>query len=152
MSTDSEKSNPGRHGLGKNPFEGMEPFIEAARQETGAPQLDTAEPPAPPKPMPADPIQRAQAKAALHACPFLGLLQDPDIRYLGADEGHRCYAGPRPRSITIPYQERLCLTDHYQDCEIFTQALSRRSESPPHAGPALRLRSWLARLLGKGSE
>ena len=150
MSTDAGKPHPERHGLGKNPFEGMEPLIEAARQETGAPHLDTIEPPAPPKPLPSDPIQRAQALAALHACPFLGLLQDPDIRYLGADEGHRCYAGPRPRAITITYQERLCLTDHYQDCEIFTRALSRRAESP-QAGPARRFRDWLTRLFGKGS-
>ncbi|MGC8828045.1 MAG: hypothetical protein ACP5TV_13705, partial [Anaerolineae bacterium] len=62
----------------------------------------------------------------------------------------RCYAGPRPRAITIAYQERLCLTDHYQDCEIFTQALSRRAETTS-TGPARRLSGWIARLFGKGS-
>ncbi|MGQ9516407.1 MAG: hypothetical protein ACUVT1_03990, partial [Anaerolineae bacterium] len=85
----------------------------------------------------------------LNACPFLGLLQDPDIRYLGADEGHHCYAGQRPRAITIPYQERFCLSDHYQDCEIFAQALSRPEETPS-TGLTRRLSGWLKRLFSKG--
>lgn len=149
MSADAGKPHREPYGLGKNPFEGMKTLIEAARQEEASPKLEPAEPEVPPKPTPADPIQRARTLAALHACPFLGLLQDPDIRYLGPDEGHRCYAGQRPRAITIPYQERFCLSDHYQDCEIFTQALSRREE-PPSVGPTGRLSGWLKRLFGKG--
>ncbi|MGQ9518164.1 MAG: hypothetical protein ACUVT1_12930, partial [Anaerolineae bacterium] len=67
MSTDTGKPHREPHGLGKNPFEGMKPLIEAARQEEAAPTLEPAEPQVLPKPTPTDPIQRARALAALNA-------------------------------------------------------------------------------------
>ncbi len=148
MSADNPKRRASHKGVGKNPFEGMEPFIEAARQSEASVEHELSEPHAQPRQLPSDPVQRAQALAALHACPFIGLLEDPDIRYLGADEGHRCYAGRRPRQITIAYQEKVCLTEHYQTCEIFSQALSRR---PPEQNACLAggLISWIRRLFGR---
>ena len=53
----------------------------------------------------------------LDACPLLGLPNDPSTHFAFAHRAHLCHATPRPASVDVTYQARLCLTAGFPACD-----------------------------------
>lgn len=112
--------------LGHDPLKGFEKYIEAATSDSPLEDLELPAPAIAEEPQPSsralDPVERARAMAAKAACPHIGLPDDPEIRYLGPDQDHHCFARRRSRPVTIEYQKQFCLSEDYGKCEIFLTA------------------------------
>jgi hypothetical protein len=61
------------------------------------------------------------------ACPYLGLLDDPDTHFMFAAPGHRCRAGRMPVKVSLPHQETYCLSADYPTCRRFPASDRKRS-------------------------
>jgi hypothetical protein len=72
----------------------------------------------------------APSEIAASACPFLGLVDDPETHFMFAAPGHRCRADSKPARISLPHQGSYCLSVDYPACPLFkgaTQAPDRRA-------------------------
>jgi hypothetical protein len=58
-------------------------------------------------------------------CPFLGLPEDRDARFLYPEKAHLCYAAERAASISLEHQSTFCLTQHYSQCPRFVVPADR---------------------------
>jgi hypothetical protein len=70
------------------------------------------------------------------ACPYLGLVDDPDTHFMFATPGHRCRAERNPARISLPHQGQFCLSRDYQTCPIYTEAGKPADVSPRTPGSA----------------
>jgi hypothetical protein len=61
----------------------------------------------------------AMADARDHACPYLGLPDDPRTRFAFATQAHRCFAKRRSAPITLSHQGSFCLTAAFPTCDRF---------------------------------
>jgi hypothetical protein len=66
-------------------------------------------------------------------CPYL-LSEDGTYRSTQPDEGHRCTAQDPPETLPIAFQERFCLTDRHDRCEMFKYAQSARAAALEDGG------------------
>src|SRR5574341_1671545 len=69
---------------------------------------------------------RGSTSSSLAACPFLGLVSDPDSRCAYPQPAHRCYAPmaraalPRGRPIRLDQQAVYCLAPEHRACARYT--------------------------------
>lgn len=66
-------------------------------------------------------------------CPYL-LSEDGTYRSTQPDEGHRCTAQDPPESLPMAFQERFCLTDRHDRCEMFKYAQAARAAALEEGG------------------
>jgi hypothetical protein len=59
------------------------------------------------------------ADARDHACPYLGLPDDPRTRFAFATVAHRCFAKRRSASIMLSHQGSYCLSAAFPTCDRF---------------------------------
>lgn len=67
------------------------------------------------------------------ACPYLGLPDDPQSRFMFAAPGHRCHARAKPIPIDLGHQGSYCLSARYPACARFPLpgAVARRGADLP---------------------
>jgi uncharacterized protein YraI len=58
----------------------------------------------------------------LQGCPYLGIVDDPDTRYLFASPIGCCYRATPEALVRLEQQQAFCLTEAYVDCPVFKQA------------------------------
>jgi hypothetical protein len=76
------------------------------------------------------------------ACPFLGLVDDPDTHFMFATAGHRCRAERDPAGISMPHQGRYCLTDEHRACPIYPTTDRVDARAPGTSAPASNAYVW----------
>ena len=58
----------------------------------------------------------------INACPYLGIVDDPESRFLFANNYHLCYRVDPAESINFFHQEETCLTSEHEQCPVFIKA------------------------------
>jgi LysM repeat protein len=79
------------------------------------------------------------------ACPYIGLLHDPQTRALTPDPRHACARTSPPRRLPLSQQHNLCLTAGYVNCPGYQQTLARGGKPAaalPRADRRAGLRAW----------
>jgi len=139
--TPSEGANRGSDRIAKDPFVDMEVLIKAAASEhdIGPEDLSSV--------LPARATKKSTV-ARLHpdtnvsmvACPYLGIFDDANTRFLEPEPAHHCFAGRRSRPIMLAYQQEFCLTPSYRSCEIYVSTRVNALDTP--ASEAKRPSLW----------
>lgn len=92
-----------------------------------APMFGTFDRPERPPPAPAsldreDAVSLVAAAASAHACPYLGLYDDPETRSMFAVADHRCHAASNSEMIDLSHQESYCLSGSFRACARFRES------------------------------
>jgi len=116
----SERVQKHTDRIAKDPFVNMESLIRAAASEhdVGPEDLSAILP---------QRVVKKSTVARLHpdtnvsmvACPYLGIFDDANTRFLEPEPAHHCFAGRRSRPIMLAYQQEFCLEPSYRSCEIY---------------------------------
>jgi cytoskeletal protein RodZ len=61
-------------------------------------------------------------KTRLVICPFLGIKGESSTQYRYPSHAHCCYNVKFPDRIQLAYQEKFCLSDLYNECEVFNSS------------------------------
>jgi len=77
-------------------------------------------------------------KTRLHTCPFLGIKEESSTTYSYPSHAHRCYNVKSPDGIKLAHQEKFCLSELYEECEVFNS--SGEEHLPPHIQAGRRKR------------
>jgi hypothetical protein len=75
-----------------------------------------------PESLPNAPALGVSGAVAVAACPYLGLVDDPETHFMFATPGHRCRVESTPAKISLPHQGSYCLTTEHTACPIFPGA------------------------------
>ena len=129
--------------IGNDPFADMKPLIEAASTDHPEGSLDLS----------AVLPQRATKKStvarldpdtnvSMVACPYLGIFDDANTRFLEPEPAHHCFAGRRSRPIMLAYQQEYCLSPSYRSCEIYVSTRANMSPSMPAQAKDKKLSFW----------
>lgn len=72
----------------------------------------------------------AVKKKTIVICPYLGSINDPAANFGEPSDAQRCYSPKEPGKIALEYQQTVCLTSGYCDCNRFVQDRASRELIP----------------------
>jgi hypothetical protein len=127
------------------PDDGAPPWspTEAAGPSAEVDGVAGSDHPAPPPvaPVVASPVERDWLSSI---CPYLQS-EDGSYRSSRPDPGHRCAAQDPPGSLPLAFQERFCLTERHQRCEMYKYAQESTGSGQAAAGQMAGLPDRLTR-------
>lgn len=87
---------------------------------------------------------KTPSKTFVRSCPYLGTMDDPGTWISYPSSGNYCHLLKPTRSITLPYQQNVCLTPGHLQCKIYTKTWA--GKLPDEIGetePTRRSIRWL---------
>jgi hypothetical protein len=126
----------GAPSLGTDPFGEVQDLIQAAisRETVQRPQPTEKAPPGQMgQPLPGSrPHDEEQAhigkqrrKPSSMACPYLGVFEDPNTRFMQPDPAHCCFGTRRPTAVEVDHQTESCLNAMHIFCESYAEGQKR---------------------------